>query len=112
MMEAGKLRHRIALQAVTVTKDSGGILLETWATVIGSSSVPASLEPLKGREYYQAAAVAAENTIPVTIRYRPGVTAAMRVLFGVRILNIRHVLNVEEGNTKLILLCEEVVNGN
>jgi len=111
MIEGGKLRHRIALQTVTVTKDSGGILLETWVNAPGASSVPASLEPLKGREYYQAAAVTSENTIPVTIRYRSGITAAMRVLFGVRILNIRHVLNVEERNIKLILLCEEVVNG-
>jgi SPP1 family predicted phage head-tail adaptor len=112
MMEAGKLNRKIRLQFLTVTKNPDATLVETWADVAGASFVPASLEPLKGREYFQAAAMTAENTIPVTIRYRPGVTAALRVLYGTRILNIRHVLNVEERNVKLILLCEEVVNGN
>lgn len=111
-MEAGKLRHRIAIQDKTITLDSGGIPTETWADIAGGSSIPASLEPLKGREYFQAAAVSAENTIPVTIRYRPGVTSALRIVYGSRILNIRSVIDVDERHVKLILLCEEVANGN
>jgi SPP1 family predicted phage head-tail adaptor len=112
MMEGGKLRHRIALQARTSGLNDEAIPVDVWTDVAGASSVPASLEPLKGREYFQAAAVAAENTIPVTIRYRPCVTAALRVLYGVRILNIRNVIDVEERHIKLILMCEEVVNGS
>jgi SPP1 family predicted phage head-tail adaptor len=112
MIDAGKLRRRIALQEFTKTIDEGGIVSEAWTDVAGSSSVPASLEPLKGREYFQAAAVSEENTIPITIRYRAGITAAMRVLYGTRILNIRSVVDIEERHIKLILMCEEVVNGN
>lgn len=109
-MDAGKLRHRIALQKMTGAKDSEGVPVEVWTDV--ARSVAASLEPLKGREYYQAAAMTAENGIPVTIRYRPGITAALRVRFGTRILNIRNVIDPEERHIKLILMCEEVVNGN
>jgi SPP1 family predicted phage head-tail adaptor len=111
-MDAGKLRHKIALQSRSTSLSGEGIPVETWTDVAGASSVPASLEPLKGHEYFQAAAVAAENTIPVTIRYRPGVTAALRILYGTRILNIRNVVDVEERHIKLILMCEEVVSGN
>lgn len=110
-MEAGKLNRRISIQRYSTTLDSGGIPVGTWMDVLGASSVPASLEPLKGKEYFQAAAVSEQNTIPVTIRYRAGITSALRILYGTRILNIRSVVDIEERHVKLVLMCEEVVNG-
>ncbi|MGQ0516567.1 phage head closure protein, partial [Bacillus sp. D-CC] len=51
---------------------------------------------LRGREFWQAASVNAENTIRVEIRYRKGITSEMRILYGERILEITNVIDVEE----------------
>jgi SPP1 family predicted phage head-tail adaptor len=108
-MEAGKLRYRVTLQQLTTTTDAEGIPIESW---LPFATVHAAVEPIKGREYFQAAAVGAENTVRIRIRYRSGVTAAMRLLYGTRIFNIRSVIDDNERHWEIHLMCEEVVSGN
>jgi SPP1 family predicted phage head-tail adaptor len=107
-MEAGKLRHRITIQSVPVTRSSTG------ATVVGTPEdfveVWASVEPISGREWYDAARTNSEVTHRVRMRYYPGITASMRVLFRSRVFDIRSVLNIDERNRELHLMCREMTD--
>ena len=73
----GDLRHRILiLQKVATTTDSDGYPIETWKPFFPAW---AKVEPVAGREYFQAAAVQAQRQVRFTIRCRRGITAAMRL---------------------------------
>ena len=103
-MQAGKLRHRVAIQAATDTRTSDGSITRTWAT---ADTVWASVEPLTGRELTEAMKVAGMATLRVTIRYYSGLTTAHRLLFGTRVLEIVNVGNTDERNRTLAVLCTE-----
>ena len=105
MMQAGRLRHRITIQTFTTTKDEFGQPVETWDTF---DTVWASVEPLTGREYFQAQQTQAEISYRVRIRYLSGVEPTMRVIHGSRTLEILAVLNAEERNREIQLMCREV----
>lgn len=103
-MNPGKLRHRITFQERTTTQDSYGQPLLTWTDV---ATVWGAVEPLNGRELMAAEAVQSEITHQVVIRYRPGITAKMRVLYGTRVFDIQNVLDENERHRMLTLLCLE-----
>ena len=105
-LKAGRLRHRVTLQSAADTADGGGGFTTVWSDV---ATVWASIEPLKGRERLFAQQLESPVSHRVTLRHRSGVTTAMRVKFGSRILNIRSVINAEERDRALELLCEEGV---
>jgi len=91
MLDAGKLRHRVDIEEPAHAQDSQtGEMVTTWTTF--AASIPASIEPLSAREFIQAAATQSQVTARITIRYLPGVTAAMRVKQGDRLYNIHGVL--------------------
>ena len=105
-MRAGKLRHPVTIQEVTVTNANGEVS-RAWATIT-HGSVRAAIMPQNGREYYQAKQVHADMTHLVRIRYLAGVTPEMRVRFGTRNLNIIDVVNIEERGRQMLLTCQEV----
>ena len=110
-MNPGKLRHRITIEQKSgTTKDAEGIAKPTW---IPFATVSAAIIPLNGRERTQAAAISAEASIRVEIRYKKGVTADMRVNYGGRILEIvAPPQDLEEKHIEMHLLCKEVgLNG-
>jgi SPP1 family predicted phage head-tail adaptor len=107
MGNIGKRRHRITIQRLvegSPAQDAGGTPDEAWATF---STDWARIRPLEGRELERAQAVHAEVTGRIEIRYRAGVTARMRALFGSRPLEILAVINVEERNRDMHLLYKE-----
>lgn len=106
-MKIGKLRHWITIQSYTPTRDSFGAEVEHWQDVM---KVWASVEPLTGKEYFAAQEVNAEVSVKVIMRYSPGIQPEMRVIFGARVFEILAVMNTEERNKQLILLCKEVLN--
>jgi SPP1 family predicted phage head-tail adaptor len=109
-MRAGRLRHRITLQQLvagspqqkaTGEPDESWVdYLETWASV----------EPLSGRELFAAQEHHSEITTRIRVRYRAGITAKMRVVFGQGIYNIHAILNREMRNIELELLCSQGMN--
>lgn len=103
-MRAGRLRHSIIIQHYTTTYDEYNAPIQTWATF---ATVRAGIEPLKGEERFLAAQRQASTTHRVVTRYVPGVTAAMRVKFGDRYFAIKEILNPQERNRELHLMCEE-----
>ena len=102
----GNLRHRITLQKPVITRDSIGQELEEWQDV---ATVWASIEPLSGKEYFNAQQTNSEVTTKITLRYLLGVTSQMRIIFQKHTYNILSVINFEERNIYLQLLCSEKV---
>ena len=65
------------------------------------------VEPLSGREFWQAQEVGATTSHRVTIRYVSGLSSEDRVVFRGRHLHITSIVNVEERDRFYILLCTE-----
>lgn len=107
-MRAGRLRHRVTIQSVTTNTDSYGQPIESWSTF---AEVWAAVEPLTGREYFQAQQLQAEVTYRVRIRYLTGVLPTMRVLHDSRTFEVQAVINLDERNRELHLMCREVDSG-
>lgn len=88
-LTAGKLRHWIDIEAPDDAQDSDGERVRAWSLVV---RVPASIEPLSARELIAAQAVQSKVTARIVIRYRAGLSAAMRVNHAGTIYNIEGVL--------------------
>ncbi len=86
-LAAGKLRHRITIERKTHEQDpTTGSLTPSWSPV--AQGIAAAVEPLSGREFIAAAQTKSTVTARITIRYRDGITAAMRVIHGSTTYNI------------------------
>jgi len=103
----GELRQRVSLQTKTITK-AEGIPQENWITVV---TVWAAITDLSGKEYFQAASVQSEVTSRIRIRYRPGMSPRMRVLYGSRVFAILSIIDKEERHREIELMCREVIPG-
>lgn len=78
-MRAGRLRHRISIQSLVKGKDGAGNPTTSWSDF--AANLPAEVVPLSGRDLIAAQATQSEIIARCTIRYQPGVTAAMRVVY-------------------------------
>jgi SPP1 family predicted phage head-tail adaptor len=78
-MRAGLLRHRVQVQSPTGTQDEYGQAVLGWTTL---GARWASVEPLMGREMWQAQQVQADTTHKVTLRYFDGLTPRYRLVEG------------------------------
>jgi SPP1 family predicted phage head-tail adaptor len=105
-MLSGKLNHRIELQSKVATRDSYGSETIVWKK---ESIVWGSVEPISGREYFLAKQVQAETTHRIRIRYYAGLRPDWRILFGTRIFEIDSVINIEEKNREMVLMCHEQI---
>lgn len=102
----GKLRHPISLLKPIIVKDELGQEVEKLEV---QKTIWASIEPLSGKEYFSAKQVNSEATIKLTIRYVESLLPHWVVQFGQRIFNIEAIINFEERNKYLQLLCSEKV---
>lgn len=100
-MNPGQLKHRITFQIQDLTQDNDvwNDLFTTWA----------SINPIAGKEYFQAETIASELTHRIRLRYRKGITPDMRVIYKGRIFYIQSVINDYESNTSLQLMCRELI---
>ena len=69
---------RVTLQEPVETRDAAGEILITWHTV---AQVWADIRDLSGREISLAKSVQSESVRRITIRWRAGVTARMRIQY-------------------------------
>ena len=105
-IRACDLRHSIAIEAFTKTRQAGAGHTRAWTTF---ATARACIEPLSGRERLHAMQLQDRVSHKITIRFRSGVTAKMRIKFGTRIFNIRAVINLEERSRWLEILAVEGV---
>ncbi|WP_164906074.1 phage head closure protein [Gudongella oleilytica] len=104
-MKIGRLRQRIVIEESIAGRDSFGAETSGW---IQFAKVWADVAPVSGREFLAFKQINAEISTKVTIRYLAGVTTEMRVLFKDRIFEINSIINIEEKNVSLLLMCKEV----
>jgi SPP1 family predicted phage head-tail adaptor len=98
------MRHLISVQEPIETQAADGSVVQAWSDYVVAR---ASIEPLSGREYFSAQAEASSVSHRIRMRYVAGVTTKMRVVFDEREFEIESVINYEERNRELILMCEE-----
>lgn len=103
-MQAGKLRHRLVIQAPTTAMDQYGEAIKTWNTV---AVVWGSVEPLRMQEYFEAQQAQAKATHRIAVRYLQGMSSAYRVVLDARVFEVTAVLNPQERNEQLQLLAVE-----
>lgn len=106
-MLAQRLRHTVTLQQNTSTTNAYGEAVAGWVDV---ATVRAGVEPVSGKEAIAAGANLAEQVTRVIMRWRSGVVPQMRVVFDGRYLDIRQIINANESDRVLELLCVEGVN--
>jgi SPP1 family predicted phage head-tail adaptor len=111
-LKAGRLRHRVAIQSKANVQDPvTGEMVPTWTTVTGWGSVPAAIEPLSAREFIAAQAVQSAVTARITLRYRAGLDASMRIVHNGTIYNIAGVLaDPDSGLEYVTIPCSQGVN--
>jgi SPP1 family predicted phage head-tail adaptor len=71
----------------------------------------ASIEPISGREYFNASGERAEVTHQVLIRAGVAYVPRDRIVYGSRIFNVRSVMNLEERGRHMRLMVTEHVPG-
>lgn len=107
-MRSGKLRHVVTVSERSATRDAIGGIVDAWVPVL--EDIRAEIVPLSGREFVAAQAEQAGVTTRITIRFRHGIVADMRVEHGGDIYNIKAVLPDPTLRGHLTLMCETGVN--
>lgn len=80
--DAGRLRHVVDFeQRVDVQDATTGGITTTWEKV--AINVRAAIEPLSAREAIAAAKEQSTVVARLTVRFRPGLAAAQRIVHGV-----------------------------
>jgi SPP1 family predicted phage head-tail adaptor len=102
-MRAGRLKHKITIQAPGTTQDAIGQPIPGWTDF---ASVRADIFDISGREYVAAAAVQNAAQTKMMIRYLAGIVPDMRVLDGTVAYNIEAVLG--QDRVSLLLMCKRV----
>ena len=103
-MRSGDLRRQVLIQQRGTTTDSYGQRSTTWSDV---ATTMADIQPLQGRELEIAQAINAEVSHTVVMRYRTGITAAMRLVYQGRKFAIHAVTDVDTRHKTLQLTCAE-----
>lgn len=106
-MRIGNLRHRVTLQRLTGERGAAGGANDTWQDI---GLRWASVKPLSGREWVNAAAANTEISHDVMLRadsLTKTLTPRDRLLFGGRVFDIQAVRNVDEVGAEMRLMCKE-----
>lgn len=104
-MKPEELRHRIKLQVLETITNDNGFEEETWQDY---KTVWASVSNLYGREYFEAAAIQAENTVKFTIRFIKEINESMRIKFRGKQYNITSIDNIKYANEFIEIKAMEV----
>lgn len=103
-MNPGRLRHRVQLQAATLTPTSTGVRSEAWTTY---GTVWAQIAPEVSREGGTRDQISPSTSHTVTLRYRDDVENGHRVLYRGRVFRVEGIINEEERQRFLRLACVE-----
>ena len=107
-VRAEQLRHKITIQRPDAAADSYGQTGEAWIDTV--TGIRAFIDPTGGSEFYAAQKVHSEATANIWFRHSsaPDARPSMRVIFGTRTFNVLNVMNIQERNRWIRLICKEV----
>ena len=106
MVETGKLRERITIQAPTVTRSAYGDEEVTWTDI---ATIWAAVWPRSGKEYFTSQQWQAEANIQIRIRFRKDINPGWRIKHGNNLYDIKAVICPEYRRRDLDLMCIEAV---
>jgi len=106
MSQVGQLRHQITLQGQGSTRDTGGGISAGFTTI---ATVYADIKPKSGKEVYKQGKLIGSVSHEITVRYRTDISNGSRIKIANKLFNIRAIINVDERDRFLKLLCEEGV---
>ena len=109
-MRSGLLRHVIDIQDAAETPDGMGGFTTSYSDIY--SDLRASIWPLSASERISNDKIELSITHRIRVRYRSGIKADMKVVFGSREFNIKSIINSEMRNIMLEMLCEEIDGGS
>ena len=109
MLKAGRLRHRVTIEALTLTQDSTtGEVTESWTAF--AANLPAEVAPVSVREFISARQIQAEVTTMILIRFLPGLRPDMRIVHGTKVYDPLGFLPDKDSNLEYITIpCKENV---
>ena len=102
----GKMRYRVKVETATNTRDAGGGISQSYTPV---TFIYANIKPLKADSTYRQGIVQEKVTHEVTIRYMDNISTNHRISFGSRLFDIKGIINIDERDRFLKLLCAEGV---
>ena len=100
----GKLNKRVTLQAPAMASDGMGGFNVTW---FDQASVWAAIWPTSASEQIQTEKPTMTISHRIRIRYRSVLNPEWRIKFGNRYFNIDSIINPNEQNEWLDILCRE-----
>lgn len=104
MIAAGTLKHVVTFQRYTETQNEFGEVIQGWYDLF---TTHAAIKPLTSKEIFASQTTLNINTKKVFIRYQEDIQTADRILFNDKIFSITGILNHDEKNIMLEILCEE-----
>lgn len=109
MKRAGAFRNKVTVKNVTETVGSYGGITQTWATYAIRMAV---IEPLRGREFFNAQQLNSEASLKITFRYdsiTAAITSKMQIVFGNHTyLIVAPPINVGMFNQQIECMCKEL----
>ena len=105
-MRSGELSKRITLQYKTRVPDEHGGFNETF---VDACTVFAAIWPVSASETIQSGATTMTVTHRIRIRYRTILKPYWRIKYGNRYFAISSIINTNEANKMLDLLCKEAI---
>ncbi|MEH7093943.1 phage head closure protein [Neobacillus vireti] len=101
----GEFRQVITFQSKNGVQNSYGETSDDWMDV---KTTRAGIYPISGQEFFSAEKVNAEITHKINMRYLPGLSTNMRIKYGNRYFGISSIINFQERNVLLQIMCKEV----
>ena len=107
-MTAGKLRHRVQLQVPLEDRDDLGGVRTVWMTM---DELWADIEPLKGKEVFEAASIEGRLSHRITLRAYAGFDTRWRLVWPEqdRAFQVYSAKDVQERHRVTELLCMEIL---
>lgn len=105
-MRAGRLNKRVTFETPTVGKDAYGDRQAEWSEI---ATQWAAVEPLNGREFFQAQAENSSVEVRIRVRYSEalaGMTPKCRAVYRGTAYNIVSVIDPVERHAELVIMCE------
>lgn len=104
-MHIGELRHRITIRRILAVVNENGFESEE---PVEYKTVWAAVANLDGKEYFEAKAVQAENTVKFTFRFLAGIDQTMQIFFQGKSYNITAIDNIKYRNRYIEIQAMEV----
>lgn len=103
-IDASNFRHRVTFQEAQKTPDGYKGSTDQWTFI---AEVWASVEPVSAGERFFSQQIKAEITHKIKIRYKSGITEAMRILHRERVFSIESIIDIEERQEFMEIRCIE-----